>query len=201
MSKIFRVYMIILTALWIVPASAANEDNNEGMNNWVNQQIRLSYKGEGYSDHRKNSVERGEELFTSSATETGVYFRCLEGRLRVGLVFEPQNLRDAFRNNNITGVSGNGNFVPTSNNLRSVKVRFDDGKYIGLGRWIYYKKKSALMSRDRKSAAKIYNAIIKKQAIYAKTSGKPEVLLAVPKIDETFADFGSGCGIGRLQDK
>lgn len=167
-------------------------------NQWVSRRTIKTY-GKGFSDKRRANKEYGETLFTSSTTDPGLYFSCLDKKFRVGLVFEAQSMSDAFREVEISGVSGNGKFVPTLKSLAHVSAQFEGQGDVRLGEWLYFEDNSAALSRDNKAAKKIYNAVVRGQSMTVTIRGRHKATLSVPKISSTFANFGAECGIGRLK--
>lgn len=189
-----------MSASLTLPSTSLAAENGTP-NVWETRQIRLSYMGNGHSDRRKAKIDTGEVLFTTSETEIGIYFSCIAGSLRAGLTFKPQNIREAFRKQTMSGVSSGGSFVPTGRSLSYVDMTLNGGEKIGLGRWHYSKEKQTAYSRKRKPAAKLYNALVRKQVIAVETKSKDPVTIVVPKFNAAFADFGAECGIGRLKYK
>lgn len=169
-------------------------------NQWVTRRAIKSY-GRGYSDRRRANKEIGETLFTSSTTEPGIFFSCLDKKFRVGIVYEAQGMFEAFENMEIYGVSGNGGFVPTLNSLAHVSARFDGQAQEALGEWLYFKAGSTALSRDNMGAAKLYNAIVRGQNIQVTIRANNVVSLVFPEISNNFADFGAECGIGRQRGR
>ena len=198
-SKLIATSLAALMLGTALPAAAQTPPETQGqpVNSWASQPIRMTYTGEGHSDRRKAKIDHGEILYTTSTAQPGLYLRCLEGRLRAGLVFKPQDMRKAFSGLSVSGVSGGGGFVPIEKQLAYVDMWTDGGEKIGLGRWTYSKKNSAAISRKRVPAAKLYNAVVKGQNIKVKSKGLDAVTLSIPKINSDFANFGGECGMGR----
>lgn len=80
-------------------------------------------------------------------------------------------------------------------------MRLDDGDKIALGRWIYDKSDHSAYSNKRKPAAKLYNAVVRGQMVKIIAQGKTSFTLDFPKPNKAFAEFGAGCGIGKLAKK
>ena len=173
--------------------------DDEGENKWERRGITMSYTG-AYSDRRKMKIDSGEILYTTSDTKPGFYFSCLEGKFRAGLTFIPQDIRKAFSNLEGYGMNSRGNFVPYYNGQTYVGLYLDGGKRMSLGQWLYYEDKDITLSRKRKPAAQLYNAIVRKQSVRVEAKGD-QVDLTAPKLNAAFADFGADCGLGRLKRK
>lgn len=163
---------------------------------WESYPITVTYTG-GYSDRRKMKVDKGEILFTTSVTEPGIYLSCIEGQFRAGLSYKPMDIAKAFSDMENGGITYAGNRFPLEKSLGFVNMRLDGGKTISLGKWLNYEDKDIALSRKRKPAAKIYNAIVQKHDIEVRMKRDNWVRVASPKINAKFADFGAECGVGR----
>jgi hypothetical protein len=175
-------------------------DADSQTNQWAARKTVMSY-GRGYSDRRRANDETGETLFTSSTAEAGIYFSCLDKKFRVGLVYEAQSMSDAFSSLEISGISGNGNFVPTQSSLAFVSVRLDGQKKNTLGQWLYFEDNAATLSRDNEGARILYNAVVRGQNIALKIRDHDPVTLVVPSVSDVFAEFGADCGVGRNRNR
>lgn len=164
-------------------------------NQWEVQNVVMTYSG-GHTDKRKAKNDYGEVLFTSSVETPGIYFSCIDKKFRVGLVSEGQSMNGAFESMEVNGFGG----VPVYTSLAYASVRFDGQKRVSLGEWLYFKDTTAVLSRKSKPAKILYNAIIRGQKIETKFKQTKYVTLALPKISDTFADFGAECGIGRKKN-
>lgn len=177
-------------------SSAADPLKTESeLNQWEVRPIIMTYSG-GHTDKRKAKKDYGEILYTSSTTQPGIYFSCIEKKFRVGLVSEAQPMSGAFQNMEVNALGG----VPVYTSLTFASARFDGQKRIKLGEWLYFEDTEAVLSRKNKPAKMLYNAIIRGQKIETKFKRTKYVTLVLPKISETFADFGAECGIGRLKE-
>ncbi len=179
----------------LLPLDARAEGSNHA-NVWATEFYRMVYRGNAYSDRRKNQNDIGEILYTTSETAPGLFFTCLAGKLRVGVGFKPQDLYTALSGTKTYGVSGEGNFVPDEKMLSYIDMTLDDGPKIGLGRWLYYKDRETAQSRKRVPAAKLYNAVVREQTVTVFAKRK-QALLDIPRPNAAFADFGAECGLGR----
>lgn len=197
------LFASLLTSLFfgVCPqAQAETSQVKNRTNEWVSRKTVMSY-GEGYSDRRRANDEEGETLFTSSTRHPGIYFSCLDNKFRVGVVYEAQSMSDAFSSLEISGISGNGNFVPTPRSLAFVSVRLDGQKKNTLGQWLYFEDNAAALSRDNEGARILYNAVVRGQNIVVKVRDHDPVTLVVPTISDVFADFGADCGVGRNRNR
>lgn len=201
--RLFSLCLLLPSCLYIFSMASADPTPSKPMlpeNVWYLHETTLRYKGNGYSDKVKANTIRGEILFTTSMTKSGLYFSCFDGKFRVGTTFTPQNLPKAFSGFKTMGISGDGKFVPVPESLTFIDMTLNGGDKIGLGRWLIDKDAQAVKSRSRKPSAKIYNAIARKQNITIHM-GRKEAVLDLPKINAAFADFGAGCGLGRKAKK
>lgn len=197
-----RSFSAILITSGLLSVSAQSQAQDPAdvptTNQWVSQKIVKTY-GRRFSDKRRAENDSGEVLYTSSTTQPGIYFSCVDKKFRVGFTYEAQSVPLAFSNIAISGVSGGGNFVPTSESLANVSAQFNGQPRVILGRWLYSKNTPATLSRDNKAAQKIYNAVVRGQSIKATIRSQHEFTLLPPKVSDSFADFGAACGIGRLR--
>jgi len=198
---ILSVSLLAALLVGVCPqAQAQTSQVKNRTNQWVSRTTVMSY-GEGYSDRRRANNETGETLFTSSTRHPGIYFSCLDKKFRVGLVYEAQPMSDAFSRLKISGISGNGNFVPTPRSLAFVSVRLDGQKKNTLGQWLYFEDNAAALSRDNEGARILYNAVVRGQNIVVKIKDHDPVTLVVPSLSDVFAEFGADCGVGRNRNR
>lgn len=196
----FTLGSALCVPISLLASSTAYANEPADINRWASATYSMQYKGEAFSDRRKNAIDTGEILYTTSETNPGLLFTCLAGKFRVAVSLKPQNMATAFSSTKTYGVSGNGSFVPAEKMLSYVDMTLDDGPKIGLGRWLYFKDREAAKSRKRVPAAKLYNAIVKNQTITIHTKRK-QALLDLPRPNAAFADFGAACGLGRNAEK
>lgn len=185
----------LLTSL-LALSSEQGFAGSQADNSWKSHPITVTYTG-GYSDRRKMKIDKGEILYTTSKTQSGLYLSCIEGQLRVGLSFKPMDIAEAFSNMENGGITYAGNRFPLEKSLGFVNMKLDGGKAISLGKWLNYEDKDIALSRKRKPAAKLYNAVVKNHVIQVRMKRDDWVDLAIPRINAQFADFGAECGIGR----
>ena len=79
-----------------------------------------------------------------------------------------------------------------------------DGEIANQERW-QYRPALRLISPEKKHArsvaAKMYNAIVRKQSVAIKLATRDPVTLVLPAANAGFSEFGADCGIGKFAKK
>lgn len=179
--------MIGFAILALCTQALAQEDASA--NTWTNFDMTMSYSGLGFTKTQRATIDKGEVVHSTSDTSSGLMFSCLSGHLLVSIALKPQDFRDSFQKT--TG----------RNKYKHVDMRLDGGERKGLGVWIHKPSLDAVSSRKRSQAAKLYNAVVRRQTIMIYMDGKKPVTLDIPKPNRTFAEFGAECGIGKFAKK
>lgn len=198
-----RLYGLVITLFCLSANSAiaGERESDAQVNMWQMDHVTFRYRGPGYSDKQKSVEHIGDILFTTSTTKHGLYLNCVGGKFRAGLVFAPQDMKNAFNRIEVKGVGVGGKLILTDKGRISIDMKLDDGSKIGLGRWVHNKKTNSAFSIGRKSSAKLYNAVVRKQKVTIFVARHKPIILDLPKPNKAFAEFGAGCGIGKLAKK
>ena len=170
-------------------------------NTWKMDHVKFRYKGRGYSDKQKAKIETGDVMYTTSTTSPGLYLSCIGGKFRAGIVLEPRDMRQTFKTIKVSGVPVGGKLYLSHKDRMYLDMRLDDGPKISLGRWTYDKRELSAYSTGRKPAAKLYNAVVRGQTVQIMSEGRKTTTLDLPKPNKSYAEFGAGCGIGKLAKK
>lgn len=180
------LYRLCLAAL-IIPSSLVENawaQENNTANSWGVFNMAIYYSGDGYSKKRRAKIDKGEAIYSTSTRTNGAMLSCLEGNFYGALALKPQDLRKSFKKSTVT------------HRLRRVYYTLDGGSKKPLGKWIHKPTLDIIASFKRSQAAKIYNAAIRGQKVTIYIEGKKPIALDLPKPNQTFAEFGSECGLG-----
>ena len=191
MKKQFNVIAIIGTSILMLSTSlaSAQEAGTYPENSWDDFDMSMRYSGSAYTKTQRATIDKGEVIYTTDANQNGVMFTCLAGRLYVAASVEPRDFRETFLQ------------ASSRRKYKYVDMRLNDGKKIGLGTWIYKPSLDSISSMKRPQAAKLYNAVIRKQKVTLFVSSKKPIMLNLPKPNQTFAEFGAACGLGKYAKK
>ncbi len=178
----------IIATLLVLPVSSMAQDK-QSTNQWKNRKSRMVYSGSGFSRKRRDTIDAVDTIYTTSATTNGLMFSCIGNYFTVTASVEPQNFQANF------------NKSTKRRRNRYLDYKIDDGDKMALGVWTYLSSLSALSSQKRSQAAKLYNAVIRRQKVTLYIMGKKPIVLDLPKPNRAFAEFGSACGLGTLAEK
>ena len=153
---------------------------------WNHLFMTITWTGSAVALDELGKPKPAEVIYSGTATTEGnVAFVCYDGRLSVSMALEPVDLRDAVLD------------TPSSRRLR---VAIPDitiaGEEQSAKQWAYMPAMKVFRARKKSSAAKLYNAAIRNDPVTARYRGDT-ISLNMPQIDNTFADFGADCGMGR----
>ncbi len=191
MKNLTTAKQIFFTTIFVlgIIALPATAQENVAVNTWESFDMTMHYSGNAYTKKRRATIDEGEIVHTTSDTSSGLMFSCLEGRLFVAVSWKPQDFRTSF-----TKTSGR-------RKGRKLDMKLDGGEKNTLGYWIYKPSLGAVSSRKRSQAAKLYNAVVRKQKVTLYIESKKPVVLDLPKPNRAFAEFGAACGIGKFANK
>lgn len=144
-------------------------------------QVTIHYKATKGDPFNRKDVSV-HSVYTTDDTKTGVLIQCSPKAIGVYISAEPGNVRDIISGHKHLG-------YPRNISGRLIK----DGDVVHEGPWVYYPRRKLSQSKQRKPAAKIFNAVVKGEKLSFKASNKPEVELSLPPIDDNFRDFNKKC--------
>ena len=176
----------LLVAGLCSPAFA--DDSDEG---WKAKAINLSWSGSGVQKDLRGVVRKAEGVYSGDAATAGnVAFTCYSGNFSVNVALKNIDM----------GVL----FTETPDSTRRKIKRADikiDGEVIKSSDWIYMPAMKVYRARKKSTAAKLYNSVIRESDVMMKSNGSKYTPLNLPKQNEAFRKFGSGCGMGVLAKK
>ncbi len=189
MKFLLRNIICVGTLAFVALGGAKFTHASQPANTWKTFDMTMSYSGDGLTKKRRATIDSGEVIHTTSQTTSGLMFTCLAGYFMVAASMDPQDFRELYKQST------------TRSKLRHIDMSIDGGEKIPLGLWFYKPKLRTVSSRKRFQAAKLYNAVVRRQNVTLYLSGKKPVVLNLPSPNSIFANFGAGCGIGKLAKK
>lgn len=121
----------------------------------------------------------------NDTTEGNVAFTCFSGAFAANVALEPVNLGDIIKNPPKT----------KRTKLRRPDIRID-GEFMRSTDWIYLPKLRVYRARKKSTAAKLYNAVIRKNKVEMRAGSGDYTLLNLPPVDSAYKNFGAECGLG-----
>jgi len=168
---------VILITVWLFTFTASAQDS-DSENTWSGFWFNLTYSGMGFSQKQLEQVDLGEIIHTTSVTTSGLMFSCVGGDLMVAVSLKPQNFRETF------------NKTTSRHKGRKVKLILDGGKKTDVGTWMLKPTLGGLASLKPYQAAKLYNAILRKQVITLQVQRHGLIELDIPPVNSEFREFG-----------
>jgi len=126
-----------------------------------------------------------EQVYLTTENDTAITFLCLGDKLRVIIAEE--------------GIEGSDMLKSYMNSKRrisrDVTVNITGKKPIS-SKWNISPSSKIYMAPSRKEALKLYNAAVTQTEATIKRRDKTVMSLKFPKPNQSFAEFGSQCGVG-----
>jgi hypothetical protein len=162
--------------------------NSDPIGEWESVKIVYKFSGNATTKKERATDHQSESLIASTPDKAGsVALTCIKNQLFLSTSTEPMGLVEFTQNQPMTRrIIG-----------KTVKL-IVNGEAIESKRWNYAPRNKVLMARSEEYARKIYNSAIRGDNVSLKIMHKGEMALQLPKPNKDFANFGAGCGIGRL---
>jgi len=183
LSSFLLIFGVSLTAYAEDNVLKPHVDTRDG---WKPKTINLSWTGNGVKKDMRGVMQKAEGIYSGNEGTTGnVAFTCYAGSFSANIALEPVNLEVLF--------------LGTPDSRRRKIKRADikiDGESIKSSDWIYMPAMKVYRARKKSTAAKLYNAVIRKSEVLVKSGRSNYVALQLPEQDRAFKNFGSQCGMG-----
>jgi hypothetical protein len=194
------MYRAIISILFVSISVAFNHiagasDNSTSKNSqvpankiaWQSMNYAIRFTGNMPSKEQRARSYKVEAIYSNAVAEKGnVAFTCVNGIFSVAIALEPTDFEAFIRDNE------------KSKRRRTRKVpMFINGKRQKLKNWTYVPKTKILLPMKTSTRNKIYNAAIRQDEVLVNLEFKDQVKLILPKVDNTFAEFGAECGLGK----